>query len=97
MNELEKAIEQRLNDETWDRRMAATVTGKFRIRTEARLASTAAAALLFISVTLGIYFWQQPEYTNSTNSEEAVPFVFADEIVLEDGDLDLMASGLIFE
>ncbi|HBS06433.1 MAG TPA: hypothetical protein DEA96_15805 [Leptospiraceae bacterium] len=96
MNELEKAIEQRLNDETWDLRMAATVTGKFRIRTGARLAS-AAAALLFISITLGIYFWQQPEYTNSTNSEEAVPFVFADEIVLDDGDLDLMASGLIFE
>ncbi len=91
MNELEKAIEQRLADETWERRMASRVIKKTSSRRSALLG---AAAALVIGLSLGFFAWQQP---GESSYEETVPFVFSDEIVQDESNLDLMASGLVFE
>ncbi|MEQ8352934.1 MAG: hypothetical protein RH862_15710 [Leptospiraceae bacterium] len=93
MNEMEKAIEQRLNDETWDRRMASQVLRKARPRKNMALA---AAALMLLSLGLGYAAWQQQATEELDSSQEMVPYVFSDELV-SDGEMELMASGYVFE
>ena len=92
MNELEKQIEARLKDETWDYRIAGAVVRKQEgLR---RLAALAAAALIVLG--LGFLDWQSSGQQD-LQSVEPAPYVFSDSSVGDDATLDLMASGMVFE
>ncbi|MCB1137389.1 MAG: hypothetical protein KDK23_01485 [Leptospiraceae bacterium] len=89
--ELEQKIEERLNDETWDYRMASAVLRKEGRKRKAFLAT---AAIALLGLGLGYLSWS----SDSANPEEELsPYVFSDATVSADESVDLLASGLVFE
>lgn len=89
--ELERKIEERLKDETWDYRMASTVIRKEGKKRKAILAT---AAIALLGLGLGYLSWS-PD--SPAPEEELSPYVFSDATVPADESVDLLASGLVFE
>ncbi|MCB1165516.1 MAG: hypothetical protein KDK37_14945 [Leptospiraceae bacterium] len=94
---LDQEIEKRLNDETWDYRMARKVAGGSRAYWK-----YAAAVLLTLVIGLGaigsglLTEWPGKTDTAKTESVEQ-PFVFSDSLAQDDSGIELMATGIVFE